>query len=228
MLSSSSGAHARRQLEQKDLFIQLVAETHRPGGAGRLDVADQPVPLHLGQVGEIDRRKGVVADGLVLFGAGARDDRPAEHHHHPAAAGVQGADDAVPQVLFGVGDLVRDGLLGAGQDDGLVRVLHQIAQGRRRIGQGVGAVAEDKAVVAAVVFLDGAGHVQPVGRAHVGAVDAAQGQGVRLAQAGQARHMGQQFPAGQDRPQALGRAYAGDGAAGGDKEDLFLVHSCLP
>ena len=54
--------------------------------------------LHLGQMGEVDRRKGVVADGLVLFGPRAGDDQPPEHHHHPAALVVDGADDLVLRV----------------------------------------------------------------------------------------------------------------------------------
>ena len=157
----------------------------RTGPAGAASRCSAPAgPLHPGPDGEIDRRKGVVADGLVLFGPGARDHEPPEHHHHPPAAGVQGAQDTVPQVLFGVGDLAGDGLLGAGQDDGLAGVLHQVAQGCRRIGQGVGAVAEDETVVAAVILFDGPGHVQPQGRAHVGAGRCCTGPGCPAGTAG--------------------------------------------
>ena len=54
------------------------------------------------QFREVDRGKGVVADGLVLLGAGARDDVPAKHHHHAPAARVYGADHTVvtPHVAF--------------------------------------------------------------------------------------------------------------------------------
>ena len=160
-------------------------------------------PLHQSQRREIDGSKGIVADGLVLLGPGARDDVAAEHHHDAPAAGVQRTDDAVPQVLFGIGDLVGDGLLGTGEDDGLVRVLDQVGQCRRRVGQGVGAVADDEAVVEGVVLLHGLCHHEPVLRAEVRAVDAAQRQRLGAAELLQLGQMGQQFVAGQDRPEPL-------------------------
>ena len=216
------GAEARRQLEQKDPGAEGAAKLHRAGGPGRGHIPHQTVALYQRQRRKIYGGERVVADGLVLFGAGARDDVPAEHHHNAPAAGVKGADDAVAQVFLGVGDLVGDGLLCAGEDDGLVGVLDEVGQCRRRVGQCVGAVADDEAVVEGVIFLHGLCHHQPVLRAEVGAVDAAQGQRVGAAEVVQLGQMGQQLFAGEHGLEALLGADAGDGAAGGDEKQALL------
>ena len=174
-------AKAGREFEQEDLRVEGAAELHRAGGPRRRDIPHQPVALHKSQRREIDRRKGIVADGLVLFGAGAGNDVPAEHHHHAPAARVEGADHAVAQVFLSVGDLVGDGLLRTGQDDGLVGVLDQVGQRRRRVCQRIGAVADDEAIVQGVVLLYSLGHFQPMLRAEVGAVDVEQSQRFRAA-----------------------------------------------
>ena len=121
---------------------------------------------------------------------------PAKHHHYAPAARVDGADHAVPQVFLGIRDLVGDGLLCAGEDDGLVRILNQVGERRRRVRQRIRAVADDKAVVQSVVFLNGACHHQPVLLPKVGAVNAAQRQRFRAAQFFQFRQMGKQLLAG--------------------------------
>ena len=139
--------HARGQLEQEHLRVQHTAELHRAGGPRRGNVPHQPVTLHQRQLREVDRGKGVVADGLVLFGTGAGNDVPAKHHHYAPAARVDGADHAVPQIFLGIRDLVGDGLLCAGEDDGLIRVLNQVGERRRRVGQRIRAVADDKTIV---------------------------------------------------------------------------------
>ena len=188
--------HARGQLEQEHPAVQRAAELHRAGGPRRGNVPHQPVALHQRQFREVDRGKGVVADGLVLLGAGARDDVPAKHHHHAPAARVDGADHAVPQVFLGIRDLVGDGLLRAGEDDGLIRVLDEIRERRRRVRQRIRAVADDKAIVQGVVFLNGACHHEPVLLSEVGTVDAAQRQRFRAAQLLQFRQMRKQLLAG--------------------------------
>ena len=218
------GAQAGSQLEQKDFGVERPAKLHRAGGPGRGDIPHQPVALHQRQRREVDRRKGVIADGLVLFGAGARDDMPAEHHHHAPAPGVQRTDHAVPQVFLGVGDLIGDGLLGACQDDGLVGVLNEVRKGRRRVGQRIGAVADDEAIVEGVILLHSPGHHEPVLGAQVGAVDAAQRQCLGAAELLQLRQVGQQLLAGKDGLEPLGRAYTGNGAARGDKKQALLGH----
>jgi hypothetical protein len=149
---------------------------------------------------------------------------PPKHHHHTPAARVKGTDHAVPQVLLGIGDLIGNGLLGTREDDGLVRVLDKVGQRRRRVGQRIGAVADDEAIVKRIVFLHSLGHHQPVLRAKVGAVDAAQIERFRAAELLQFRQMGQQLLAGQNRLEPLCGAHAGNGAAGGDKKQALLGH----
>ena len=214
----------RGQFEQEDLRVQRPAELHRAGGPRRRDIPHQTVALHQRQLREVDRSKGVVADGLVLLGAGAGDDVPAEHHHDAPAALIQRTDHAVSQVFLGIGDLVGDGLLGTGEDDGLVGVLDQVGQRRSRVGQRIGAVADDEAIVQGVILLHGLGHHEPVFRAEVGAVDAAQRQRFGDAQVVQLGQMRQKLFAGEHRFQALLGAHTGDGAAGGDEKDTLFGH----
>ena len=122
---------------------------------------------------------------------------PAKHHHHATAALIQRADHAVAQVLLGIGDLVGDGLLCTGEDDGFIGVLDQVGKRCGRVGQRIGAVADNEAIVQSVVLLHGLGHHEPVLLTEVGAVDAAQGQRFRDAQVVQLRQMGQQLLAGE-------------------------------
>ena len=222
MSGDQIGAEAGRQLEQEDAGAERASKLHRADGPGRRHIPHQTVALYQCQRREIHRGKGVVADGLVLLGAGACDDMAAEYHHDAPAAGVEGADDAVAKVFLGVGDLVGDGLLCAGEDDGFVGVLDEIRQSRRRVGQRVGAVADDEAVVEGIILLYGLRHHQPVLRAEVGAVDAAQGQRVGAAELVQLRQMSQKLFAGEHGLEALLGADAGDGAAGGDKKQTLL------
>ena len=49
-------------------------------------------------------------------------------------------------ICHGIRDLVGDGLLCAGKDDGLIRILNQIRESRR-IRQRIRAMADDKAIV---------------------------------------------------------------------------------
>ncbi len=88
------------------------------------------------------------------------------------------------------------------RDDGLGAVLNQIAQGRRRIGHGVRAVADDEAVVVVVVLPDGLGRPQPVGGMDAGAVQTIQLDAVHMAQLGDAGEIGQQLVGVQLRCQA--------------------------
>ena len=71
------------------------------------------------------------------------------------------------------------------------------------------------------ISLYGLRHHQPVLRAEVGAVDAAQGQRVGAAELVQLRQMSQKLFAGEHGLEALLGADAGDGAAGGDKKQTL-------
>ena len=94
----------------------------------------------------------------------------------------RGADKRVGEIYLGVGRVEADGLLCAGEDNGLFSALYQIRQRRRRIGHGVGAVADDKAVVAVVALAQLVCKPKPVVRAEIGTVEAEQLQAVDLAE----------------------------------------------
>ena len=89
-------------------------------------------------------------------------------------------------------------------------------------------MADDETIVQGVVFLNGAGHHQPVFLAKVGAVDAAQGQRFRDAQVVELRKMGQQLVAAEHGPEALRSMYAGNGAAGGNEKNALFGHKKPP
>jgi len=85
-------------------------------------------------------------------------------------------------------------------------------------------VADDKAIVQGVVFLNGACHHEPVLLSEVGTVDAAQRQRFRAAQLLQFRQMRKQLLAGKHGLQPLLGAHAGNGAAGGDEKQTLFGH----
>ena len=75
-----------------------------------------------------------------------------------------------------------DGLLAARENDGLGAVLDEVAQGRRRVGHGVGAMADHKPVVFLVVLLHRPDDHQPMLGGHVGGVDVAHLEAVHMAE----------------------------------------------
>ena len=176
--------------------------------------------LHHRQIGVIDAGEGPETLGVGLAGTGPQNDPPVKDDLHAAAAPA-GVEKGIGKIALGVGAVEPDGLLGAGEDDGLGAVLYQIAQGCRRIGHGVRAVADDEAVVVVVVLPDGLGRPQPVGGVNAGAVQTIQLDAVHMAQLGDAGEISQQLVGAQLRCQALRRHLRGDGAAGADHEDLF-------
>ena len=137
------------------------------------------------------------------------------------------AEERVGQVDLGIGRVEADGLLRARQDDRLGRALDQIAQGRRGIGHGVRAVADDEAVVPVIARADGPRDLQPVGRAEIRAVEREQLQALHPAQRRHRRDEREQLLARQLRHQPLRRLSGRDGPAGADHKDLFhgrLLH----
>ena len=149
----------------------------------------------------------------------------AEDDAHPAVPGA-GVPQGVQEVHFGVGGVLVDGALGPGEDDGLSGVLDEIGKGRGGVGQGVRAVAEDEAVVGAVVVLNEPGQLQPVLRPDVGGIQVQGLERVNLAQGRGVGHVGQQLLWGDAGGQALFCLPGGDGASRGDEQDL--LHGCLP
>ena len=166
--------------------------------------------------------KAFRAFGADFSGAGAQDDQVVEHDLHAPGPLRHRVGEGVQQVVAGVGVPVVDGLLAAGQHDGLGGVLHHIAQRRGGVGHGVGAVGDHKAVVLAVMVPDGLCHAAPVLRADVGGVQVIKLHRVDPAHSFQLRHKLQQLGRRDGRRQhAAAGGLAGDGAAGGQQQDLF-------
>ena len=170
-------------------------------------------------------KKAWDALGEGLSGPGPQDHPAVEHDLHPAAAPA-GVQKRVDEVALGVGAVEPDGLLGSSEDDGLGAVLDQIAQGRRRVGHGIGAVADDEAVVLVVMLPDGPGQAQPMVRPDVGAVQTVQLQAVHPAQLSHPGCVLQKAAGVQLGSQTVCRLTGGNGAAGADHEDVF--HSKAP
>ena len=116
----------------------------------------------------------------------------------------------------------------SGQHDGLGAALHQIAERRRRIGHGIGAVADHEAVVLFVVVPDGLRHPQPVLGLEIGAVQTVYLNAVHMAQFTDPGHKGQQLAGVQFRGQALRGHFAGNGAAGADHQDMLHMLLLIP
>ena len=118
-----------------------------------VDVEQDVLVLDHCQIGEVDAGKGIVALGALLLSAGAGDDLSVKDDIYAVGPFTGGEPQAVQQVGAGVGHIQVDGLLCAGDDDGLFGVLDQVGHGGSSIGHGIGAVADHKAVVVIVIFL---------------------------------------------------------------------------
>ena len=148
------------------------------------------VVLHHRQIRVIDAGEGLKAFGACLAGTGAQNDLAVKDDLHAAAAPA-GVEKRIGQIPLGVGAVEPDGLLRSGQHDGLGAALHQIAEGRRRIGHGVGAVTDHEAVVLLVVVPDGLRHPQPMLGLKIGAVQTVYLNAVHMAQFTDPGHKGQ-------------------------------------
>ena len=211
---------AGNHLHQCHLFVEPIVE-QRPVETHRRDVAHKAVVKQNAHVGVVDARKGGKALGTGLARVGAEDDPAAEDDVHPGKLSGGRTDKGVHEVQLGVGGVIVDGLLRAGEDNGLIRALHQIAQSRGGISHGVRAVADYKAVVPVVVLPDRVGDAQPVGGGHVGRVDAVQAQAVHAAEIPDCGHIAQKLRRRELGRQAVRRHLRGDGPAGADHEDVF-------
>ena len=127
-----------------------------------------------------------------------------------------GTEECVGEVDLGVGGIEADRLLRAGQDNGLFRALDQIGEGGGGIGHGVRAVADNEAVVAIVVLLNGLCKRDPVLRPDVGGVQTEQLDAVHAAEFRYLRHKAEQLLGCERGPEAVLPDLGGDGAAGAD------------
>ena len=114
-----------------------------------------------------------------------------------------------------------DGFLAAGEDDGLGAALDEVAEGRRRVGQGVRPVAEDEAIVVVIPRLHRPGNVQPAVWGHVGGVDVAHLKGVHLTELLHRRDVPEKICPFHPRGQPGLCHLRGDGPPGSNHQNLF-------
>ena len=157
------------------------------------------------------------------MGARTGNDLAREDHVDVAAGVIRRIEHRLVQVELGVREGAGHGLLRACKHDGLLAVLDQIRKRRGRIGHGVGAVQHHKAVVAVICVHNDVADLEPVARAHVGAVDV---HGLDKVQVGDGVKQGhlvcQLAPRGSGR-KATGLAVRrrGNGSARGDDQDAL-------
>ena len=212
-------AAAGGQLQEADPGIQGLIEPGA-GQGGLADVGQQgPVPQDA-QHGVIDGGEGLEALGVGLLSPGAQDDLAVEDD---ADAGHlrRGGAEGVLQVDLGVCGVEADGLLGAGEDDGLGAALDEVGEPGGGVGHGVRAVGEDEAVVLLVVLPDAAGHPEPVLGGDVGAVQVQELHAVHPAELRDGGDMAQKLLRAELGGEAAFRQLRGDGAAGADEQDAF-------
>ena len=109
-------------------------------------------------IGKINAGKRVIAFGPLFLPSGACDDFAVKDDIDPMGILAGGKAEAVQQIGFGIGYLHINGLLGAGDNNGLGRILDQVRQGRRRISHGIRSMADDKTIIIPVVGFYGRGH----------------------------------------------------------------------
>ncbi len=220
------GPNARHQPQHKHTGVQTGVKLHRrqvgrPGHKG-----DQAGIAENGRFRVIDAGKGIEAFAAHLAGTGAQNHLVVKHDLHAPRPRGTGVGKGPQQVVAGVGIPVVNGFLAAGKHNGLGWILYQIAEGRGGVGHGVGAVGDHKAVVAVVVLPHGLHHLDPVLRPHIGGIQVEQKQRFNTAKLGQFGHKVQQFAGGDGRRKAALLVWAaGNGAACGQKKDLFHIRS---
>ena len=183
---------------------------------------------HHGKLRIIDAGKCVIAHGFHFFCTGAGNDFPSEHKAHPAGRIIKSIGDTVPQVHSGIGNLHFQRPLGAGEHNGLRRVLYHIGKRRRRIGHGICAVADYEAVKGFIIFLYGMCDLHPVPTGHICAVYAKQVLRLQAAHIIHKRQKFQNFLRSQRRRQPMLCFVGGNGASGGKQQYFFLCHLHSP
>ena len=146
--------------------------------------------------------------------------------HDGGDAGIARADHAerVEQVALGVRAGLPDRLLCTGQDDRLVQAAQHVVEQRGGIGQGIGAMGDDKAVKFVVGIADQVGDLDAVVRSDVGRILGKQVFYDNFTQAGQFRQEFNELFAGQRGRKAVSVVAARHSAARCDQQDMFESH----
>ena len=106
--------------------------------------------------------KGGKTLGVVLPGPCSQNDRARENNKDTVAVSVRCTQKGIDHVAVRIRVPLDSRYLGSGYDYRFCAVLNQIAESRSRICHCVGAVGDDKAVIAVVVLPYCAGYDKPV------------------------------------------------------------------
>ena len=139
-----------------------------------------------------------------------------EDDGHPRQV-LRRAAEGIGKVVLGIRGVKADGLLRAGEDDGLGTALNEIAQRSGGIGHGIRPVGDDKAVVKIIPLLNAPGHHQPVLGGNAGAVQIQKLDALHPADLPNGGNVGEQLLRGQLRCQAPRRHFRGNGPAGSNE-----------
>ncbi len=213
---------ARGQLDEEHIPAQGVPQDAGlpAGNRQRLRPQHQPSGADLGGQRPVDALKGVKAGGAGLDRPAAQNHLPVKGHKHaPNTARRHGKGGA--QVLQSVGQGVLDGQLRAREHHRNLNAPEHKGEHRGGVGHGVGAVGDDDAVKIRSALVHRPGDDLPLLRLDVGGVHTQQipdGQAVIVRQAVQACGHAAAVQTGR---QALLCGPGGNGASGGEKQNLF-------
>ena len=158
---------------------------------------------------------------MSFAGAGAQNDPAVKYDADPVGVFAGGIVERIHQIGFAVGDFKIDGLLAAGQHDGLFAVLDKIAERSGGVGHGIGAVCQHKAVITIVFLPDGIRHHLPVLRVDIGTVQIAELAAVHPAECGNIGAVMQDLFGRQLRRQPAFGDLRGNGTTGAQHQYFF-------
>ena len=214
-------AHSREEFDQLDASGELRGDAQFRrrlfGLQDRREVVGD-VDADFGQRRVVVGTEGAQGFGAAFGGAVGAEKPVLEIERHfgdlgPVADARSGDFDGRDEVLAPVGAQHADRNLASGEDHGFGEIFEHEAQGRCRIGHGVGSVQHDEPVVIVVGFHDRIPDAHPIRRTHVGAVYVHQLDGVDFTVASAVGHIGQDFIRCDDGLKPFIRALAGNGAA---------------
>ena len=185
--------HARHKPQHKNGGLKPFIEPHGRLVRGAAQKRHQPrIAEHRG-LGVVDAGKRIEAARPRLARACAQNDLIVKHKLHAPRAVADRVDERAVEIVARVGIAVVDGLLAAGQHNGLRAVLHHVAERRGGVGHRVCAVGDDKTVAGIIIFFDAAHNALPLRRADVRRIQVEHLHSADLAQVSQLGHAGQQL-----------------------------------
>ncbi|CDA46122.1 unknown [Prevotella sp. CAG:5226] len=134
---------------------------------------------------QVERTEGIEAL-RVYFGSAVAAHQAAlekyahlRHHGVPHLVACCSYLDARQQIFLAIGAQLPYRQLRTGNDDGLAQIFEHIAQGRRSVGHGVGAMQQHKTVIMVVMVGYDVRHFYPIARLHIARVNRrVKGQGI--------------------------------------------------